>query len=598
MKRLVLLLLTVLFLAGCGDQQMPTTETTTEPAATEPPGLYLPEGEVEKGTNGAVRAYGLESDSYVWAAPYGQNLLLATDAGELTLLSGDRCVPEVTAVTGTELSSSAAALGAEYGCAYYLDKAAKELVVLGSDLQPTKRIAMPEEFQGEPVLRGQTMEVFYCVGQEIRALDPETGISRLVKQQSCQSSQLLGSCFDGEVLICENVDTLDQRHILYVDAATGQTLAGDDHVYQLHTSGDAYFAMRLDGVIQQQIFGTLEAGSKQLHIPQTSDIAPVLSVGGVIAWQVSEAGLGISFYDTASGLRTAAVELPGVQAPVCVTSDSAYIWILAGDEDRVLYRWDVSKSPVTDETVYTTPLYTKDAPDETGLALCLTRAEELSDQFEVRVRIWQDALKAPGVYTLEPEYQTEVIAQWLEDLADAMALFPEEFFDECAEGSDSGRLRICLVRSVATGEQTVHYWQDAEAYILMTPGTDVQRELIQTIGYVLDSHVIGNSLAFDTWDTLNPAGFTYTDEPDGAWLKGRSCAFVDRQAKTSSREDRARLFAAAMTEDNQELFAGAMLQAKLLRLCQGIRDSFDLEKYPQTLPWEQYLSESLAYTEE
>ena len=499
-------------------------------------------------------------------------------------------------MTGTELSVAAAALGAEYECVYYLDKAVNELVVLGSDLQQMNRIPMPEGFQGEPVLRGQTMEVFYCVGQEIRAYDPETGISRLVKQQSCQSCQLLGSCFGGDVLICENVDTLDQRHILYVDAATGQTVAGDDHIYQLETFRDAYFAMRLDGVIQQQIFGTLEAGSNQLHIPQTSNIAPALGIGGVIAWQATETGLGVSFYDTASGRRTAAVELSSVEAPVCVTADDTYIWILAGDEDQVLYRWDVSKSPVTDETVYTTPLYTKDSPDEGGLALCLTRAEELSEQFEVRVQIWQDAVKKPGAHTLEPEYQTEAIALWLEDLAAAMGLFPEDFFHECAEGSDSGRLRICLVRAVATGEQTVHYWADGEAYILMTPGTDVQKELIQAIGYVLDSHVIGNSLAFDTWDALNPAGFAYTDEPDGSWLAGRSCAFADRQAKTSSREDRARLFAAAMTEENQALLEGPMLQAKLLRLCQGIREGFDLEKYPQALPWERYLTESLAYT--
>ena len=599
MKRILLLLLTVLLLTGCAGEEAPTAASSTAvPTETEHPGLYVPDSDVEKATDGAVRAYKLEGENYRWAAPYGQDLLLATGAGRLTVLTGEKGVPQNSAVTGTELSESVAALGVTYSCVYYPDKNARELVVLGADLEQSQRIALPEDYQGMPVLAGKTMEVFYCAGQEIRALDPETGISRLVKQQSCQSCQLLGSCFEGRILICENVDTLGQRHVLYVDTATGQTLTSDDQVYRLYTYGDSYFAMRLDGVTQQQIFGTLESTPAQLHIPQTENIYPVLSLGGVAAWEDTQEGTQISFYETATGLRKAQVKLPADVQVVYITSDGAYVWILTAAREgsgQILYRWDADKSPVTDETVYTSVHYTQDAPDEAGLAQCQTRAEELSSRFGVRIQIWQDAMKKLGGYSMKPEYQTQAINQWLDGMAYAMEQFPEDFFAMCAESSASKVVRICLVRSIATGEQTVQFWDNGEASVIMTPGADVYEELVTAIGYVMD-----NRLALDTWETLVGDGaIVYGQaQPDSPYLEGEKRAFVDAQSMISPLEDRARLFAAAMAQDNDELFTAPMLQTKLLALCQGIREAFGLQKHPQALPWEQYLTQSLAYIEE
>lgn len=596
MKRILLLLLALMLLTGCAGEETPTTAPSTAPTETEHPGLYVPGSEAELATDGAVRAYKLTEGNYRWAAPYGQNLLLATGAGRLTVLAGDKGVPQSSAVTGMELPESVAALGVSYSCVYYPDKSDKELVVLGADLEQTQRIALPEDYQGMPVLDGKTMEVFYCAGQEIRALNPGTGISRLLKQQSCQSCQLLGSCFEGRILICENVDTLGQRHVLYVDTATGQTLTGDDHVYRMHTYGDAYFAMRLDGVTQQQIFGTLDSAPAQLHIPQTENIYPVLSLGAVAAWQDAEAGVEISFYDTATGLRKAQVQLPADQKVVYITSDSSYVWILTAAKNgsgQMLYRWDADKSPVTDETVYVSTHYTQDAPDEAGLAQCLTRAEELSNQFGVRIQIWQDAMKKLGGYSMKPEYQTQAINRWLDELTHAMEQFPESFFVKCGESSASKVVRICLVRSIATGERTVQFWDNGEASVVMTPGTDVKRELAAAIGYVMD-----NALALQGWETLVGDGAILYGEaqPDSPYLEGDKRAFVDAESMVSPLEDRARLFAAAMAEDNAELFAAPLLQTKLLSLCQGIREAFGLGEYPEALPWEQYLTESLAYT--
>ena len=597
MKRIGLLLAVVLLLAGCAGEPTPTTAPSTAPVETEPAGLYQPDSQVEKDTDGAVRAYKLEGENYRWVAPYGEDLLLATGAGRLTLLSGERRAVKNTAVTGKELSVSAAELGQTYACVYYLDKSDNELIVLDASLEQSHKITVPEGFKGVPVLNGKTMEVFYSDGRDVRAFDPDTQISRLVKQQSCESCQILDSCFDGNVLICENVDTLGQRHVLYVDASTGQTLTGDDHVYQLNTYQDTYFAMRLDGIVRQQIVGKGSAAPVQLHIPESQNIMPVLSLGGIVGWHAAQNGAQLDFYETGTGNRTASVVLPEGATPIYVTADNSRVWVLVDYvAGQYLYSWDVSKTPVTDETVYLSPLYTQSAPDEAGLAQCQTKAQEVSDRFGVRVQIWQEAVKRTGGYNFQPEYQTEVISQWIDGLAAAMEGFPENFFVECAEEASSGCIRICLARSIASGEAAVYFHDNEQPYIVMTPGTDVQKELTRVIGYLMDTHLVAKAPTIAAWDTLSGEGFVYGQTPaEAKYLEGESRAFVDESSMLSPQEDRAKVFRMAADAQSAELFQAPALQAKLLCLCQSIRESFGLTEYAEALPWEQYLQESLAF---
>ena len=60
-------------------------------------------------------------------------------------------------------------------------------------------------------------------------------------------------------------------------------------------------------------------------------------------------------------------------------------------------------------------------------------------------------------------------------------------------------------------------------------------------------------------------------------------------------EDRSRIFWQAMLPDNAQMFKSEIMQKKLLLLCQGIRDAWRLQWKEETYPWEQYLSESIAY---
>ena len=109
--------------------------------------------------------------------------------------------------------------------------------------------------------------------------------------------------------------------------------------------------------------------------------------------------------------------------------------------------------------------------------------------------------------------------------------------------------------------------------------------------------------AYDRWDELNPKGFAYDYDyitnmtRDGsAYLQDSNRYFIDTYSMSFPKEDRARIMEYAMTEGNEFYFQSTAMQAKLLALCQGIREAFGLRKSPETFLWEQYLNMSLAYT--
>ena len=59
-------------------------------------------------------------------------------------------------------------------------------------------------------------------------------------------------------------------------------------------------------------------------------------------------------------------------------------------------------------------------------------------------------------------------------------------------------------------------------------------------------------------------------------------------------EDRSRLFANAMLEDNSEMFESSAMQKKLRSVCVALREAYDWQKVTEPFPWEQYLSKPIA----
>lgn len=590
MKKLLIFLLACLMLTACAGQPedtVSTTEETTLPAT----GLYDPEHPIENTTNGAVRAYPLESNDCIELLSMGDKLVVVGE-NKLTVLQGDLCqvVAELDVKVDCDCISAA-----ETGIAYY-DEAEKEIVLLNPLLQKSKTYPLPEKLQGKPMINLPTQQAFYCDGQELRSLNLQTGISRLIRTFTEGELLLRGIFFDGDVLLCD-VSTEDSFQQMYVSTENGKTLSEDENVYILNTYEDRYFAMRSDGPINQTIVGARDGEAKSFQYDAVVGQTPVeaLAVNGVVCWAVYEDGVGLTFYDIQSGHKTAAVQLGDIPRYVTFHTDSKYVWVVVAEENvkYVLYRWDVSLSPVEDDTVYTGPLYTYHNPDTEGLAALKKRVEEMNQTYGVRIAIWEDAMKTTGNYTFKPEHQVSAISERLDQLETVLSKFPKKFLRSTVE---AGWIRICLVRSIESGEPYVQYWSGGDCYGAISMDAEITTAFLQCAAYGIDSHVMGNSRDFDTWNQLNPYGFSYGQEVNEKYLEGDSRAFVDALGMTNPHEDRSRIIAYAMMEGNAEMFASSTMQAKLLRVCEGIREAYGLEKSTETYLWEQYLNKSLAYT--
>lgn len=600
MKRLLILFLAVLLLTGCGTQTSQettagtteaTVEETTVPEAT---GLYEENSTVEQQTKGAVRAYALEGNAYTGLLAMNDRLLLVAADGTLTVLRGEKC--EVVATADTDLSaawSGQELRAGEQGVGYYVE-ATREVVILDTKLQQIRRIALPEQLQGKPAIHLGQGEIFYCVDSEIRALDIETGISRLVRSHNCVSQELVGSYFDDSILGCRIVDSQGVESIVYLYAQTGQVVISDRSLGYLQTYGQDYFALRYEGTTLQRLFGSGEAQTMQLNV-DSENLTAALALGGVVNYGVNEQGLYLEFYDLDSGKRSAQITIRDMGEPEVLLADENYLWIL---ESQKLYRWDVSASAIDEEAVYTTQLYTAKYPDATGLAKSKAKAEQLTEQYGVGIYIWENAANNVEGYALETEYQVDVINDALNRLEQVFAKLPAEVLEKTA------KLQVYLVRSIDGEKQCLQYWSGGECHMVITP-ENVEEAFLQGMGWAVDSRVLGNSRDFDTWDNLNPSGFTYTydyaknaqrENPE-EYLEGDKRAFIDLESMSYPTEDRSRIFAAAMLEGNAEIFAGDTMQDKLLRLCEGIREAYDLEESTEDFPWEQYLEESIAEEE-
>lgn len=605
MKKLLAIILTVLLLVGC-DKKMtepPLTETgpTEAPFPPETVTLYIPDSTVEQQTGGAVRAYGLETDSCFKIANMGNHLLLMGQKG-LTVLSGEQ--------GGVIAKLETAAIGAETamdvvstGVAYY-DPATRKVTVLDTYLQVMASMALPADMADRPCISIEKNEVFYSTGSELRAMNMTTGISRLLRQQTASTQALLGAYFSGTVLLCQITDADGDVSTEYISSETGQTLAQGYAEVSLQTQGSGYIALWQDGILQQTAFGTRGETPQSLQVLQpTAEVsggrAAIPAMNAVVDYAKTESGLELTCYDLNTGKCAARTVLPGVQSPIVFCGSGNEISLLATDTAttaRTLYRWDVTKSAVAEETVHTGPLFTAENPDTEGLKECRTLADSYQSQYGVKLLLWKDAVQTTGGYTLTPEHQPQVIMEMLERLQPVLTLFPKSFLQKTVE---AGWIRIALVREIAGGDDWVQFWEGGDCWIILSTETDIAASVLQGIAYGIDSHVLGNSRELDTWAELNPKDFAYTYSAyvsgDTHYLSDENRAFADQRSMTYPHEDRCRIFYYAALPNQAELFRSPVMQAKLLRLCKGIREAYNLQKKTDTYIWEQYLETSLAY---
>ena len=606
MKKLIYVLLALALLCGCAAEPVETT-VPTETTQPEPTGLYIPESTIEKNTDGAVRACPLE-DNYVMLTAMGERLLLGRLDGTLTMLHGELC--EV----GATMELDAAFYTAEFpkditaqGVAYY-SEADHSVVLLNPHLQENRRIAMPEDMVETPVICLQSQQIFYCTPGQIRVLDMQTGISRLIKSHSYPKQYLHGSYFGGEVIRCELIDESNRSEYLFLSTKNGETLGRDDTLYDLQTHDQLFFGHRNDGLISQIMLGNrTESQLYELKLEDVNAVAPALTLGGTVSYECADGSTTLSFHHLKQGKVTSQVTLEGIAGISALTADGNYVWLLATPADsrkQVLLRWDISMTQVSDGEPTLQTLYTSQNPDETGLAACKERADALAKTHGIRIHIWQDAIAQTGDHTLTAEHNTQSITLWLDTLEEVLTRFPEGFLKQTM---DRGSIRLCLVRSIDAGSPWMpwtQFWHESSCYILISTEADWEDAALKGIGLAVDAHVLGHSRDYDFWDNRNPEGFTYIQdetvltptEEQKPFLEGEQRAFVDFASMQDPPIDRATIFAEAMKEENAELFAYPGIQSKYLRICEGIREAYNAEKVKDAYPWEQYLTEEMNFS--
>ncbi len=611
-KTLILLLLASLLLCGCDSESAEETTLPTDSQPTEfvePAGIYAPESDVEAQTGGAVRGYVLENEKILAMEAMGDALLVfsGTEKTVLTSLTGENLYIQAQVELPFLLEADAVIQCAEKGMVY-VDPETGELVFLDQSLKEVRRVALPEDAVGMPLLSADRQNLYYCTADSIKVMDLENGIRRLMKQITYPEKKLQGLLLEESILHCAVTDESGKAEHLFLRCETGETLVRVDREIVTASQGQTWYARLADGSVKLLLTGDIQLSPRDITAEGFFQPAHHTAVTVGEGQETT-----LDRYDLESGLRTATVNLGGSVSNVISGPDGQYIWFLRETQETgtTICRWDTAMTPAEDQTVYAGPHYTIKNPDTQGLARCAAAAKTLAEQYGVEIFVGADAVKLqPEEFEAQAECSVPVIEHYLRALEKTLALYPEDFFRKAMSASDSGRLKICLVRSLTGRPQTGNrgavtgdqFWLGREAYLFLTAEPGMEESFLHQMCHAMETQVFAKSGRYDDWDKLNPEGFVYdfdyianAQREGGEYLEGENRAFIDTFSMSFPKEDRATFMVFAMTEGNEELFQSKIMQEKLTALCEGIREAFGWKKSEETFLWEQYLAEPMAY---
>lgn len=609
------LLALMLFLCGCSQQSAfptepvetthptQTPETSPPPATSVPAGIYIPGSDMEQSTAGAVRNYRVEDGCYGCFVMGNDLLLLHTQDGEgkLSLYENTDLQWVKTVSLGKNVTPNLdRMLITERGIGFFNGEG---ITFLNTDLVEIGQMHLPNDLSGDAWLTRDWKSVYYCTNKGIWVLDLQSGISRLLKEQNASRQEVTGCFGNGEALLYELEVTEGETQILLIDTSSGLVLQENQQLVNLRTRADAYFYPMTVGGIRQLCFGQGESHNV-LWPAETEQNPHILFDNNAVVMAGSAKNQTIlTCYDLGTGKRTAQVTLNGVTEVVSLWGDGKNgVWFLSRNSagEQHLSFWDTGKTPTEDETVYSAPNYTRESPDEEGIALLAQKATELGDRFGVKILLWKDAAQtAPADYVFTEEHMTQVMEASLTKLARLLSSFPEDFFTKTTE-----KLRIALVRDI-TGvpdwggleeNTSLQFWDGKVPVVALATGDSLEHGFYHGVYHYMETRILSKSSALYEWNTLNPDGFAYDnsyitnlERTDTTYIEGENKYFIDLFSMSFPKEDRARIFEYACTEGNEDSFRTEAMQEKLSRICRGIRAAFGLKKVEDTFLWEQYL---------
>lgn len=585
MKFLALLL--ALLLAGCAAQPTPTTETTAADA------LYTPGHRLETQTSGMMQVFPTETSGFcrIWAM--GEDVLLSGD-GKLTRLSGASLTPSSTRQADTVLQTGSDGV-------WLFDGSAVQ--ILDGSFALLQTVTIPDEVLGVPGLEGSRL--YYLSEGCLKVLDLSTGLSSLLRDNMAFTDGTV-QCL-GDLLLLHLTDEDGIGKTLLVSAADGST-----QYPSLAVADACRFETGLGILLEdgQVLLLPDSGGAQKLTLEEGEQAVGFLpEIGGLITCRNDTAGLTLRLYTLLQGILRSSVMLPEVDlvGTGCVSADGM-LYISAHSTQETAWwilRWNYEAfSPVSEDSCLE-PYYTRDFPDVQGQASCEALARELGEQYGITVLLFEKAAAcAPWDYAFTAEYRVDKTNWALEDLKATLEAFPEGFLAKLRQ--DWEDLTVCIVDTIqGTAEsgsldsaEGLQFQNGSHFYIALAPKEEdsLKHTLFHEFSHLIDNRVLTKTGAYDNWNDLNPQDFAYSLDlnadmtPYKALLTGPDRVFIDNYAMTFPAEDRARIFECACTTGNEEDFVSPILQAKLQRICTGIRQAFDLEDAPERFLWEQYLT--------
>lgn len=612
MKRLTAALLCLL-LCGCA-RNVPAAapETAVETTAVSGmAGLYDPGHPMEHAYPGLIRAYPLTLRKVHGIRALGKDVLVLSGQGSttLTVFTGENLLEAAGLTLDFSLHQEDPSLQIHANSLSYFDPNRKETVELDHRLREIRRIAAPDSLSGKPILSSDGKILYYCTGWSVMAWDLESGIRRTVKELSYEHQELTALHLNGQILECS---------IQHEGAITKLLLSADQGLEinllpekaTVETGNGRYFSTVTHGYQTLLVFGETDGSpelllpdqiwQQQFYLPEDHAAVTVLS---------DQAGTQLNYYELNTGIRRSSLTLPELQNPENIINCKGHaVYILTYDpaaDCDMLYRWDVLRQPpdATNVTSWKADYRPPENPDVEALEQCREYAQAIGKKYGVAVRIWEDAVTVqPWDYQFVPEHLAPVLQKELTLLDKRLAQYPETVLQQTKD--HFRKLTICLVRQITgTGDENslrsatgIQFFEEQEAYVVIATGKHSEQALYHELYHVMETHLLTETAALDQWENLNPAGFVYgsRQEDAGIYLQGQTRAFVDRYSMTAPKEDRARVLENALLPGKEEVFRSEYMQRKLTALCTAVREAYSLKRYPEALPWEQYLINPLT----
>ena len=603
------LLILALLLCGCAGESPEPTAPPEGPIgpAVSVPNLYVPQSEMELATNGAVRSFKPKNTGYYGCIATEKGLLLIGQfdgVGELALYTGEKLEVSQSISLGADVILGEGQIQVTDQGIGYFDKANKAMVFLNMDLMESGRMTLPEDVLSDVWLSPDWKTVYYCSDKGICVMDMQTGIARVLKEQSAFRQEITGGFGNGEALRYELERTEGETVVQLIDTTSGLVLQEGEYLNSLCTQSDRYFIAKSERNVMQ-----FRYGKNDVHYflwPEETSAQPqmLFENNAVVMVETTEDQTALVYYDLNTGKRLNRVNLPGITEIWGLSGDGKTgVWLFGKDTDgdELLYHWDATVNAETDETVYTEPRYTQEFVDSEGLSQLKQDAAALGEKFSVDILIYDDAIAAAPVdYVFTPEYMTQIYDYCLPQLDELLSAFPQEIL---TQGIKS-KIQFLLVQKI-TGDpvkgglaQTgaLQFWNGDIPVIALVLDENLEQSFYHGVYHYMETRLLSKSSAIYEWHKYNPAGFTYDnsyltnlDRTDMTYVEGEKQYFIDLFSMSYAREDRARIFEYACMPGNEELFQVPGIQTKLQRICKAIREAYGLKNVETVFPWEQYL---------